>query len=470
MPSAGNTVASMACSSIAKSTAGYASTRSPPIFTRRAVTSCGIDWSMSLMSTASALSAKRCSCTSQCAVAVPLRTEPTRRGAYSARQRMACSATWRWVRSDSAWDSAANRRWYWASAASISIFFGSTAPSTTPKRSAALRFAARKSRMPCSAITRAASCASASRRFSARTGRRLFIVCDSLVLKNRLARCRAFRTCGGRAFIPGCAAGGQVIHQKSFGYRFRILAACEHACLGRDLELNQPIGHRSAPLRHAAQRLAHEVHPDRQRGLCPLFALAERSFLIKTDPHRAHKAAREAIEPRVLRLIGRAGLAGKIRAPERHRAAPGAALDHIHHHVRHEIVVLRTDDAFGKARRRQIAGSAAQSVCIAQRGGRIGTRWQIGEAHCFFAVLAGDTRSGAPHDLVCRVLDAVDEVRLNAKAAVGEHGVAGCNLEGCRLHRAEREREICRQTCAVKAEFRNVVDRVRRPQGAQQAN
>src|SRR6266436_3551024 len=48
------------------------------------------------------------------------------------------------------------------------MFFGSTATSLTPSRSAALRLACRKSSMPCSAMIRAASWASARRRSSAR--------------------------------------------------------------------------------------------------------------------------------------------------------------------------------------------------------------------------------------------------------------------------------------------------------------
>src|SRR5271169_4617147 len=48
------------------------------------------------------------------------------------------------------------------------MFFGNTATSFTPSRSAALRLACRKSSMPCSAMIRAASCARARRRSSAR--------------------------------------------------------------------------------------------------------------------------------------------------------------------------------------------------------------------------------------------------------------------------------------------------------------
>ena len=70
------------------------------------------------------------------------------------------------------------------------VFFGSTEPSVTPNRSAALRLAVRKSRMPCSDMMRAASCASARRRFSARGG--------SFFMFRRSGRC------------PICGASGDV--------------------------------------------------------------------------------------------------------------------------------------------------------------------------------------------------------------------------------------------------------------------
>ena len=48
--------------------------------------------------------------------------------------------------------------------------------------------------------------------------------------------------------------------------------------------------------------------------------------------------------------------------PERHRAVAGAALDHVHHHIGHEVVVLRADDTLGKSRRREIARPGALEV------------------------------------------------------------------------------------------------------------
>src|SRR5262249_36175598 len=85
MPSVGNTVASIGWSSISKRTPGKARMRSALSFTRRSVSSCGTPSSMSLRVTDSSVSANRCSCTSECSVAVPVSTPPTRRGSKSLR-------------------------------------------------------------------------------------------------------------------------------------------------------------------------------------------------------------------------------------------------------------------------------------------------------------------------------------------------------------------------------------------------
>ena len=78
---------------------------------------------------------------SLCAVAVPESSGPTRRGSKSAKRRIASSAVLRMAVSSLACASGTNKRWCSASASSISVFFGSTARSVTPKRSAALRLA-----------------------------------------------------------------------------------------------------------------------------------------------------------------------------------------------------------------------------------------------------------------------------------------------------------------------------------------
>ena len=78
--------------------------------------------------------------------------------------------------------------------------------------------------------------------------------------------------------------------------------------------------HRPARVRHSLQRLAHEMYPDRQRGLRALLALAQRALLVEADPDRCHQIGREAIEPGVLGLVGRAGLAGNVGAVRAQRA------------------------------------------------------------------------------------------------------------------------------------------------------
>src|SRR5512134_212759 len=95
--------------------------------------------SISRTATLSGVSANRCSVMSLCAVAVPDSNGPTRRGSNSESRRMASTAQLRIADSSLACAAGWNRRWCSASAASISVFFGSTARSVTPKRSAALR-------------------------------------------------------------------------------------------------------------------------------------------------------------------------------------------------------------------------------------------------------------------------------------------------------------------------------------------
>ena len=92
--------------------------------------------------TVSGVSANRCSVMSLCAVAVPEAADRRAAARTRTRSRIASSAVLAHRRRSSlAWASGTNRRWCSASAASISVFFGSTARSVTPKRSAALRLA-----------------------------------------------------------------------------------------------------------------------------------------------------------------------------------------------------------------------------------------------------------------------------------------------------------------------------------------
>ena len=161
MPSSGKTTASMVWSPATKRNAGKVTVRSRSKRSRRSSVSCGTPRSSSRIETASADSENRCRCMSECAEAVPVSTGPTRRGSNSAIRRMACRAERRRSAISSWCRSSANSRRRANSAASISVLRGRIAASTTPSRAAALRLANRKSSMPCSAITRAASSATA---------------------------------------------------------------------------------------------------------------------------------------------------------------------------------------------------------------------------------------------------------------------------------------------------------------------
>src|SRR6267143_6862704 len=190
---------------------------------------------------------------------------------------MAESAAWRWACSASRCEAPPKRRWYSASALSISLFFGNiAAPSTTPKRSAALRLATRKSRMPCSAMRRAASCASARRRCSPRAACRLTLIAAS---EDRFAARLALRALRHRCGV------GQVARHENLRHAVRVLGAHQRAALGGDPQGDQTVGHDAGLLRYAPQRLAHELDPDRQRGARALLGLPERTLLVEAHPH-----------------------------------------------------------------------------------------------------------------------------------------------------------------------------------------
>ena len=68
---------------------------------------------------------------------------------------------------------------------------------------------------------------------------------------------------------------------------------------GIDLHLDDAFGHRARLLWHAAQRFAHEVHPDGHRGARAFFAFAQRSGVVHADPDARDQAVIEAVEPGV---------------------------------------------------------------------------------------------------------------------------------------------------------------------------
>src|SRR5580658_9576589 len=123
------------------------------------------------------------------------------------------------------------------------MFFGSTATSLTPRRSAALRFACKKSSMPCSAMMRAASWANARRKSSARC--EYFL---GMSLKERLV------AVGHRVCIIGAFIGfrfRQIAFDEFLHDPIRIVGTCEQPRVGRNSHRHDAVGHGGHPPRRA---------------------------------------------------------------------------------------------------------------------------------------------------------------------------------------------------------------------------
>ena len=69
--------------------------------------------------------------------------------------------------------------------------------------------------------------------------------------------------------------------------------------------------------------------------------------MIETEPRGGDQVAVEAIEPRVTIVVGRAGLAGEIFAPEHFRARGSAFADDVLHHAGHDERIAGVDNALG---------------------------------------------------------------------------------------------------------------------------
>ena len=102
-------------------------------------------------------------------------------------------------------------------------------------------------------------------------------------------------------------------------------------------------------------------------------------------------------------------------------------------------------------------GSGAGSPCVASAMrtacGALLAAARPGSG-ALLALRADAARRGAPHHLPGAILDALDEVGQHAVAAVGEHRVAGGDIQRRHLHRAERERQIVRQRLRIETEAR----------------
>src|ERR1700722_16263371 len=106
----------------------------------------------------------------------------------------------------------------------------------------------------------------------------------SSVSKQRLtATSPALRAGAGRR-VAGASGRRLMVFHEGFIDRIGIVASSQCSGLGRDAQAHQARRLRSRPIRLSAQRLAHEIGPDRYRGPAALLALTERPLLVEADP------------------------------------------------------------------------------------------------------------------------------------------------------------------------------------------
>src|SRR3954465_12286540 len=103
--------------------------------------------------------------------------------------------------------------------------------------------------------------------------------------------------------------------------------------------------------------------------------------------------ALEASKPCIQLLVGGASLAGKIDSPQCHRARAGPAPDYVLHHICHNKCVARVEDAF--------------------------------------CPLADNDRLCFPEHVAPGIFNALDEVRGQSIAAIGEYAIAHNHFEWC---------------------------------------
>src|SRR4051794_7814104 len=113
---------------------------------------------------------------------------------------------------------------------------------------------------------------------------------------------------------------------------FRTLWAGELAGLGIDVHEGDAGRRLERNAGMPGERRAHELGPDWQRGARA--AQADGLVVVEPDPHHREQLRREADEPGVAKVVGRAGLAGRIEGePHAARARRRALVQHTAHHV-----------------------------------------------------------------------------------------------------------------------------------------
>ena len=167
-------------------------------------------------------------------------------------------------------------------------------------------------------------------------------------------------------------------------------------------------------LGHAAQRFAHEVHPDGQRGARAFLAFAQRRYCVEAHPHAGDQAVVEAVEPGVLGsfvvpVLPRRSLRPSASA---RRPVPRVMTSFIMSFIRN--ATCGRDDALGGLRaarsrgqrRRRHVRRAYLAIALARSASDTAS---IGCAHSAHTVV----RLGGVDDLPARSFDAVDVVRLD---------------------------------------------------------
>src|SRR6185312_5597384 len=195
-----------------------------------------------------------------------------------------------------------------------------------------------------------------------------------------------------------------------------VLIAGPRQLPGHGVNSHQPDARRDTERngRLVLEGRGHEIAEYRRRDRRAGLVRAEAAWIVVTDEDAEGEIGRKSDEPGVVRIIRRAGLAGERLADRRHDAA-GAALDD---------ALQDRDDLVGAARIGDLLAVVRQ------------LRLRLILPYAVLAALARALVGAIDGDAVA-VLDAVDQRRRDAFAAVVQHGIGGGELERRRLAGAQ---------------------------------
>src|SRR5262245_23858525 len=95
-------------------------------------------------------------------------------------------------------------------------------------------------------------------------------------------------------------------------HRVGLTGPCHEASIRRDTNLYQSRRHWPGLLRHALERLGHEINPHWQCRASAFLTSAERTLLIESHPRRADERSIEAAEPDIASVVAGSCLACDI--------------------------------------------------------------------------------------------------------------------------------------------------------------